>query len=284
MTLRSVAIAGNLVIDAICVAVVGGSGAVVFVLEKFAALVFGRTSADTFIFEPHARRTCTEAVYTPLQRPTGRNVGEIDQAKTLAKSAFPLKPAKLVDKARNVIATMFGTLDHDVLADDFRFVAPVVGPLGKQEFIRVFGSFKLEDALPDLQENHWGFHVDPLEPNRVWWLSRPQGTHTGPLRFPPPNVIQPTNRAVQWPVQAQSMLFDEQGRCYQLTVGYSCDRQTGNTGGLGAVFGLMHAVGKTLPFPEGRPWKPSAPYRMGLRLAKVAERFGFGPGLTTIKS
>jgi hypothetical protein len=218
--LDSVAIAGNLVIDAICVAVVGGSGAVVFVLEKFAALVFGRTSADTFIFEPHARRTCTEAVYTPLQRPTGRNVGEIDQAKTLAKSAFPLKPAKLVDKARNVIATMFGTLDHDVLADDFRFVAPVVGPLGKQEFIRVFGSFKLEDALPDLQENHWGFHVDPLEPNRVWWLSRPQGTHTGPLRFPPPNVIQPTNRAVQWPVQAQSMLFDEQGRCYQLTVGY----------------------------------------------------------------
>ena len=39
---------------------------------------------------------------------------------------------------------------------------------GKDEFLRIFGSFKLEDALPDLQENHWGFHVDPLEPNRVW--------------------------------------------------------------------------------------------------------------------
>jgi len=50
--------------------------------------------------------------------------------------------------------------------------------------VRIFGSFKLEDALPDLQENHWGFHVDPLEPNRVWWMSRPQGTHTGPLSFP----------------------------------------------------------------------------------------------------
>jgi hypothetical protein len=50
--------------------------------------------------------------------------------------------------------------------------------------VRIFGSFKLEDALPDLQENHWGFHVDPLEPNRVWWMSRPQGTHTGPLNFP----------------------------------------------------------------------------------------------------
>jgi hypothetical protein len=31
---------------------------------------------------------------------------------------------------------MFGTLEPDVLTDDFRFVAPVVGPLGKEEFPR----------------------------------------------------------------------------------------------------------------------------------------------------
>jgi hypothetical protein len=60
---------------------------------------------------------------------TGRVVGEIDVAKTLERSTFPLKPEELVAKAKNVIATMFGTLDNDVLADDFRFVAPVVGPL-----------------------------------------------------------------------------------------------------------------------------------------------------------
>ena len=90
-------------------------------------------------------------------------------------------------------------------------------------------------------------------------------------------------RKVQWPVQAQSMLFDHYGRCYQLTVGYSCDRQVGNTGGLGAVFGLMHGIGQTLPFPEGRPWKPSPTYRLGMRLAKVAERFGFGPGMQSTK-
>ena len=282
--LDSVAIAGNLIIDVACVTVLATANLAVFGLEKFASLVFGRASTDTFDFEPHVRRTCIEPVYTQCQRPTGRNIGEIDEAQTLAKSTFPLSPDQLVDKAKNVIATMFGTLDHDVLAHDFRFVAPVVGPLGKAEFIRIFGSFKLEDALPDLKENHWGFRVDPLEPNRVWWMSRPQGTHTGPLCFPPPSVIKPTNREVKWPVQAQSMLFDEQGRCYQLTVGYSCDRQTGNTGGLGAVFGLMHAIGKTLPFPEARPWKPSPPYRLGLRLAKVGERFGFGPGVSPIKS
>ena len=108
-----------------------------------------------------------------------------------------MKPDQLVAKAKNVIATMFGTLDQDVLAHDFRFVAPVVGPLvgllsaasraktlsqsvcrqGKEEFLRIFGSFKLEDALPDLQENHWGFHVDPLEPNRVWYSCKTECMH-----------------------------------------------------------------------------------------------------------
>lgn len=120
--------------------------------------------------------------------------------------------------------------------------------------------------------------------------------------FPPPSVIPPTGVKVQWPVQAQSMLFNEQGQCYQLTVGYPCDRsvchaacvlpgaltssdnrQIGNTGGLGAVFGLMHAIKKPLPFQEGQQWKPSPLYRLGMRVAKVLERFGYGPGLSPKK-
>merc|ERR1712059_182206 len=44
---------------------------------------------------------------------------------------------------------------------------------------------------------------------------------------------------------------------YKMTGGYSVDRTVGNTGGLGGVFGLIHAVGGSLPFPEGRPWIPS---------------------------
>lgn len=71
--------------------------------------------------------------------------------------------------------------------------------------------------------SHRNFHVDPLEPNRVWWLSRAQGTHMGTLPLGP--GIPPTNKFVQWPVQASSMLFNENKQCYQLSVGYVCDRR-----------------------------------------------------------
>ena len=59
-------------------------------------------------------------------------------------------------------------------------MAPIIGPLSKQEFVKAFGSFKLKEAVPDLADNSW-FQVDPLEPNRVWFFARATGTHTGTL-------------------------------------------------------------------------------------------------------
>ena len=41
------------------------------------------------------------------------------------------------------------------------------------------------------------------------------------------------------------------------TGGYCVDRTCGDTGGLGGLFGVIHALGGSLPFPEGKPWKPS---------------------------
>ena len=48
-----------------------------------------------------------------------------------------------------------GTEDSSVLADDFLFCPPVVAPLGKEDFLRIFGSFKLPDAMSDIRENAW---------------------------------------------------------------------------------------------------------------------------------
>jgi hypothetical protein len=39
------------------------------------------------------------------------------------------------------------------------------------------------------------------------------------------------------------MCFNDDGECTQLTVGYVMDKQLGNTGGLGGVYGILYAIG-----------------------------------------
>jgi len=223
----------------------------------------------------HEQRYTTEPVYMK----SGMAWGELDVTATLEKSTFPITPEDLISKAKAVLGCEFGTMagsDASILAEDFQFVAPIIGPLGKQEFQNAFGSFKVKEALPDLKDNSW-FQVDPLEPNRVWFFSRATGTHTGTLNFGA--GLPATGAAVRMPPQAQSMLFNEQGQCYTLTVGYAMDKRIGNTEGLGGVFGIVKAVGKPLPFPEGqRLYTPSLRFESFDRIAKVGESFGFGPG------
>mmetsp|Transcript_67690 Transcript_67690/g.109017 ORF Transcript_67690/g.109017 Transcript_67690/m.109017 type:complete len:292 (+) Transcript_67690:63-938(+) len=224
----------------------------------------------------HEQRFKTEPVY--VNTPEGMLIGELDVDATLKQSKFPLPPAVLLAKAKAVLGCEFGTQEGShasCLADDFQFVAPIVGPLCKDEFLSAFGSFKVKDAIPDIKDNAW-FQVDPLEPNRVWFISRATGTHTGTLKFGA--GIPATGREVRMPPQAQSMLFDEEGKCYTLTVGYAMDKRIGNTEGLGGVFGIVKAVGKPLPFPEGqRSYTPSLRFEAFERVSKVGEAFGYGP-------
>jgi len=204
--------------------------------------------------------------------------GELDVKATMANSRFPIAPEDLIDKAKKVLASEFGTTEKipgSCLAEDFQFVAPIVGPLSKAEFLHAFGSFKVKEAIPDLKDNSW-FQVDPLEPNRVWFFSRAKGTHTGVLNFGTP--ISPTGKGIDFPPQAQSMLFDEEGKCYTVTVGYCMDKRIGNTDGLGAVFAILKAIGKPLPFPEAQAlYNPSLRYEAFERVAKAMEGLGFDP-------
>ena len=60
------------------------------------------------------------------------------------------------------------------------------------------------------------------------------------------------------------MSFDNEGRCYKFTGGYSVDATSENCGGLGGLFGILHHYIKpgSLPFPEGRPWRPSLEWQV----------------------
>ena len=89
-----------------------------------------------------------------------------------------------------------------------------------------------------------------------------------PVVMPPP-FISPSVPRPPTSVQALSLLFDESGKAYTLTVGYSMDRRIGNTGGLGGLFGFLYAIGSPLPFPECKPWSPSVESEMFARIPKI---------------
>jgi len=187
-----------------------------------------------------------------------KEIGDIDVKTTLSKSSYPFSPEDLIKKVKILVSpeAEFGSKNPDLLADDFQFVFPVVGPLKKMEFCTIFGSFKINEAFSESNRNYFGFTVDPMEPNRVWFFSRAEMKHTGTLKFGAKHYP-PTGKEVVCTPQVLSMSFDREGRCYKFTGGYSVDRTAGNCDGLGGVFGMIHSIGGSLPFPEGKPWKPS---------------------------
>ena len=181
--------------------------------------------------------------------------GLFDESEKIAAAPFPLAEDELVALAKAYIHSFTSDDDVDWYADDFRFVAPVVGPFDKDLFIDSLTGFDLQKAFPDLNSNAHHFRVDPFETNRVWWSVKYTGKNTGPVLGRPA-----TGKSVESPIQAQSATFNERGEVTKFTIGYVLDKETGNTGGLGGVFGLFYAIGYGLPFPEAQPWAPSPLY------------------------
>jgi hypothetical protein len=198
----------------------------------------------------------------------------LDEAQTLSKTkdfyakqkgitsaTFPAfgDEAKLTLLAHAFISTEFGCLKEDLLAEDFQFIFPVVGPLGKAEFVEAFSNFKVRDVFPTSRANFYNFKIDPLEPNRLWALSRGAFVQegTGPLfGKPKPVGDQRSGKAqVNLPPQCFSFSFNENGQVYKMTGGYCVDRSVGDTQGLGGFFGVLQGLGvNRLPFREGKPW------------------------------
>ena len=126
------------------------------------------------------------------------------------------------------------------------------------------------------QFRYHDFRACPFESGRVWYTARAVGTHTGVLA----RTLQPTGVRVESPPQACSMVFNEDGKCTKVTIGVVMDRQLGNTGGLGGLFGILYAIGSPLPFPEARPWSMSLRYRtfnaLGTLLPKLLAKLPGG--------
>jgi len=180
---------------------------------------------------------------------------------------------KLKELATALICNELGGDDPSLLSDDFQFLFPVVGPLTKTAFIEAFTKFKVREAFPTAAANYYNFRVDPLEPNRIWMLSRGAYEHLGTLNFGP-SKFAATGKRICLPPQCFSMSFNAEGKCYKLTGGYNVDRSAGiATEGLGGMFGIVHGLRlMKLPFPEGRPWKRSLMWEaLSLRVPQIVD-------------
>jgi len=164
---------------------------------------------------------------------------------------------QLAEELINTSTGFYSPADPNIFAEDFVFRGEAVGPECKKDYLENMDYFKIHEAFPDIQSNAFGFAIDPLERKRVWFFCRNTGTHTGTLRFWPIE-IPPTGKKLAGSPEAFSMLFDDQDKLKLLTVGYPVDRDYPgiNTEGLGAVFGILKAVG--VPFPTGRVYQTLA--------------------------
>ncbi|KAL7488854.1 hypothetical protein ACHAWX_000230 [Stephanocyclus meneghinianus] len=209
---------------------------------------------------------CAEAFSAPSS--TALIPGEIDVTAAYQKSSFRISPDDLIARAKQVLSPDIGIGTKDdgaCLADDFEFVAAVVGPISKDEYLNALKGFKLDDSF-DIQQNMFGFTVDPMQTNRVWYFGRQIAKHIRPFMG-----VEPSHNELTLPPQLFHIDFNEDGLVKEFGF-YTVDRRQGNTGGLGGAFGYFYGVGKPLPIRECQPFKPSFRFRMLGLLGKIGRK------------
>jgi len=198
----------------------------------------------------------------------------IDEAERLSsRPPTALAPEEMILIAKRFLASSGGLGGNPaLLSPSFTFEGPVVGPLGKDEFVKAIGSVDFAAAFPDFQSEFYGFHVDPFEGDRVWYTARGRGKNTGPLvPFVPEESG--TSRTVVNPPQVCSITVDHStGLISKYTIGYVVDRTVGNTGGLGGLYGILYALGRPLPFPEANPWRKSLQYDLFQKVGGLLQK------------
>ena len=167
--------------------------------------------------------------------------------------SFPYDEETLVARAKEVfLETMTGVKDESVLADNFRFEFPIVS-LDKEAYLKAVRGFQLTDAIPDMDAHPYDFRTDKYEPNRVWFTVRNTGTHTGELKFGSKSYPA-TGREIKGAPECLSYVFDTDLKVACFTGGYVMDRRVGNTEGMGALFGILAAIGVNFPKPGTLAW------------------------------
>ena len=246
------------------------------IINRFIILYVHMAAVSSFLIPlPPTRRSLQRVTHSSAADTTAEDKSLfMDEEAMLSARNFPLATEELIGLAKGFLNSRGGFgADPVLLARDFQFVGPVVGPLGKDEFLGAIGSVDIKKAFPDFEGQFYNFQVDPFEGDRVWYIARGKGTNTGPLLPFSPTA---TNKVVVNPPQACSLTFNKDGLVTRYTIGYVIDREVGNTGGLGGLYGILYAIGRGLPFPEAQPWQKSPQYTLFQGVGGLIQRLQGG--------
>lgn len=180
---------------------------------------------------------------------------------------LPAEHVRLIELVNNFVesGTGFGTPARpELIAEDFVFRGPVIGPLCKRDYLQTLNTNKVYEAFPDISSGAFGYAVDPKEPKRVWFFTRYTATNTGPIRLGKFVKLQPTGAEIDGAPEVNSIMLDESDKVKLFTVGYNVDRDAGTSEGSGALVGLLNGCG----IPAGR--LPGWLFRVGQALGNFA--------------
>lgn len=105
---------------------------------------------------------------------------ELDTQAMMSKNPFKIPPTKLINRCKEVVDRGIGLAQTEDLAEDFVFQFPIVGPLGKEEYLSAVGGFSLGQMFPNFDEGlYYDFRVDPYQTNRVWFTATFSANHAG---------------------------------------------------------------------------------------------------------
>ena len=93
----------------------------------------------------------------------------------------PFPDTVMIQLAQDVVGSNFGLHDPKLLADNFSYLEPSMGPFNKMVYLEKFSEFGILDAVTDMDYGITNYRVDPNNPYRVWVDIRAKGTRTGAI-------------------------------------------------------------------------------------------------------
>jgi hypothetical protein len=174
-----------------------------------------------------------------------------DSVETNKNSNVAGSSEDLIERAKDFLyntSGFYSNADSTSFSEQLVFRGPNIGPLNKKDYLQTMTAFGIHKAIPDINPNAWGFSIDPIDSNRVWFMVRNTGTFNGePLAAATLNW-KPNGGKLNGCPETFSLIFDDQQKVKHLSVGYVSDRFQGNTKGKGAAVGIFMAVG--IPYPK----------------------------------